>query len=81
MRMILLVPVAALAVGCPAFDSYVTPKDPSLYPCGHPGYSSCAPQEGCCPEKTFCNQYGGCTDSTDYPTYSARRLPAKIEKK
>lgn len=67
-----------LAVGCPAFDSYVTPKDPSQYPCGKPDYSSCAPQEGCCEPKTYCDAYGGCTDSTVYPGFATARRHKRV---
>jgi uncharacterized protein YceK len=58
MRGFVICVVALLLVGCPAFDSYVTPKDPSAYPCGYFGTScySFDASRSCCPEHYRCVQ-------------------------
>jgi hypothetical protein len=63
------------------FSDYVR-ADPKSFHCHHSDGSAdveaqwCFPMDQthtCCAGGTFCNQYGGCTDSTVYPNLEAAR--------
>jgi hypothetical protein len=80
MKVVGLALLTLIVVGC-HFSDYVhaNPKD---YRCHHSDGSAdveaqwCFPMDGthtCCAGGTFCNQYGGCTDSTVYPNLEAAR--------
>jgi hypothetical protein len=78
-RLLGLAIVALLAVafsGCGAF--LTPPTGPGTdWPCGYDG-QACG-DSTCCPAHKFCNQYGGCTDSTQWPVYDARKMKARAK--
>jgi hypothetical protein len=75
MRRILgLAIVALVAIACSTPAILTPPVGPNTdYPCGDYTSQDCGDGTCCYCEKCFCNQYGGCTDSTQYPTYDAKR--------
>jgi hypothetical protein len=69
-----LLAIVVVACSTPAF--LVPPTGPGTdWPCGYDG-QACG-DGTCCPAHTFCNQYGGCTDSTQWPVYDARKMRAR----
>jgi hypothetical protein len=84
-RALCLLLLTVVVVGC-HFSDYVH-ADPKSFHCHHSDGSAdveaqwCWPMDGthtCCVSGTFCNQYGGCTDSTVYPDLVAARKRKSI---
>jgi len=67
--------IALVVVACASTPGFLTPPvGPGTdYPCGDYTSQDCGDGTCCYCAHCFCNQYGGCTDSTQWPVYEARK--------